>query len=203
MGQFKPLLPFGRSTVIESVIDSLRAADIGDITVVLGHRATELQSLLEGLHVHCVLNPAYDQGMYSSVVAGFRSLPGEIDAGLLLPGDMPGVQPNTIRLMIEDFAVHQAPITYPVLAGRRGHPPLISRLLFPAILQADGAGGLRGVLAGHDSSARELVVRDEGIHLDLDTPQQYREVCARFAGNGSVPAGIPASSNPIGKDKTS
>jgi CTP:molybdopterin cytidylyltransferase MocA len=182
MGRFKPLLPFGQSTVIESAIDSLRAAGIGDITVVAGYRAQELQPLLDRLSVRWVLNPAYEKGMYSSVVAGFWSLGREIEACFLLPGDMPGVRPGTVRSIAEDYASNRAPITYPVCAGVRGHPPLIADKVFPAILTADGAGGLRAVLAAYQWAVREVEVPDPGIHLDLDTPEQYSQVLARQPG---------------------
>ncbi|MFL6229050.1 MAG: NTP transferase domain-containing protein, partial [Pyrinomonadaceae bacterium] len=42
MGAFKPLLPFGATTVIESCINNLRGAGVAEIVVVLGHRAEEL-----------------------------------------------------------------------------------------------------------------------------------------------------------------
>ena len=44
MGAFKPLLPFGETTVIHSCIDNLREAGVEDIVFVLGHRAEELQA---------------------------------------------------------------------------------------------------------------------------------------------------------------
>ena len=43
MGAFKPLLPFGETTVIRRCIQNLRQAGVEDIVVVLGHRAEELQ----------------------------------------------------------------------------------------------------------------------------------------------------------------
>ncbi|HEX5834800.1 MAG TPA: NTP transferase domain-containing protein, partial [Pyrinomonadaceae bacterium] len=49
MGAFKPLLPFGAQTVIESCIDYLRKGGIETIIVVVGHRAEELQNRLRHL----------------------------------------------------------------------------------------------------------------------------------------------------------
>jgi len=47
MGAFKPLLPFGEVTVIETCINNLRGADVNDIVVVVGHRANEIQEHLD------------------------------------------------------------------------------------------------------------------------------------------------------------
>ena len=73
MGRFKPLLPFGQSTVIESAIESLRTAGIGDITVVAGHRAKELQPLLNRLGVRWVLNAAYESSILFEQFHAFES----------------------------------------------------------------------------------------------------------------------------------
>ena len=48
---FKPLLPLGEATVIETTLASLCRAGIGDITAVVGHRAADLLSVLAGLPV--------------------------------------------------------------------------------------------------------------------------------------------------------
>jgi molybdenum cofactor cytidylyltransferase len=52
MGAFKPLLSFGKQTVIESCIDSLRRGGVAaeSIVVVVGHRADELKRRLD----HCL-----------------------------------------------------------------------------------------------------------------------------------------------------
>ena len=42
MGAFKPLLPFGKTTVLQSCINYLEAAGVEEIVVVTGHRAEDL-----------------------------------------------------------------------------------------------------------------------------------------------------------------
>ena len=42
MGDFKPLLPLGGKRVIEQLLSSIKGAGMGDILVVLGHRARML-----------------------------------------------------------------------------------------------------------------------------------------------------------------
>ena len=46
MGAFKPLLPFGKQTVIESTIDYLLKGGVETIVVVLGHRARGTYELI-------------------------------------------------------------------------------------------------------------------------------------------------------------
>jgi putative nucleotidyltransferase with HDIG domain len=176
MGQFKPLLPLDGRTVIESTIDTFRSAGITRISVVTGHEAAQLQPLLKTRKIAAVHNPDYASGMYSSVQAGIKSLSADIDACFLLPADIPLVRPATVETIAERYASDRPSIIYPIFRGQRGHPPLIARSLFAEILAGDGAGGLRALLQRHQADAREVDVFDEGILLDMDTPEDYAQL---------------------------
>jgi putative nucleotidyltransferase with HDIG domain len=173
MGQFKPLLPLDGRTVIESAIATFRNAGITRISVVTGHEAAQLQPLLKNLGIPTVHNPDYASGMYSSVQAGIKSLSEDIDACFLLPADIPLVRPATVETITEYYGSNRPSIIYPVFKGQRGHPPLIARSLFAEILAGDSAGGLRALLQCHEADASEVDVFDEGILLDMDTPEDY------------------------------
>jgi len=173
---FKPLLPLGDSTVIENTINSFRRANIYDITVVIGHRANELIPALDQLQVRHVVNESYDQGMFSSVVAGLRSLQPGVEAFFLLPADMPLVRSRTVKLLSRAYQRADVDIVYPVFQGRRGHPPLISMRLIPAILSWNGPEGLRGLLKQYEAGSYEMAVLDEGIVMDIDTPADYHRI---------------------------
>lgn len=174
---FKPLLPLGGSTVIENTIASLRRAGIDNITVVAGHRAADLLPVLDRIAVRVVVNDGYCDGMFSSVVVGAESLPADIAAFFLLPADIPLVRSHTIRLLARAGRKGGTDVVYPVFQGRRGHPPLISARLIPAIMAWDGTVGLRGLLARYEQRAGEVAVVDEGILLDIDTADDYSHIC--------------------------
>lgn len=173
MGQFKPLLPLDGTTVIESTINTFRSTSVTKVVVVTGHHSIQLQSLLEKSGVSAVHNPDYASGMYSSVQAGIKALPTDTEACFLLPADIPLVRGATIRAVAKHHASTQAPIIYPVFQGERGHPPLISHELFADILAGDSQGGLHTLLQRHEKHASEVEVVDEGILLDMDTPEDY------------------------------
>src|SRR5271157_2877014 len=153
MSDFKPLLTLGNLTVIEIVIGIFLQAGINDITVVLGHRADDLKSVLAPLHVRCVFNEKYNEGMFSSVAAGLRSLGPVVKGVFLLPVDMPLVKSLTIEKIARAYREFGAYIFYPAFMNRRGHPPLIPSTLFPEILSWRGPGGLQSLLAGHETEA--------------------------------------------------
>jgi CTP:molybdopterin cytidylyltransferase MocA/HD superfamily phosphodiesterase len=180
MGGFKPLLPLGGTPVIERVARLFLAAGIGHVAVVTGHRAPEIHQAVTPLKIHCVTNPDYRQGMFTSVQTGLRNLPCGCAAAFIHPADIPLVRRHTIRRMTAAFRAASPAILYPTFDERRGHPTLIRSDLVPAILAWHGRGGLRAFLQGHDDESLELPVVDEAILLDMDTPQAYRRMAARL-----------------------
>lgn len=184
MGAFKPLLPLGGICALDRAIDLFLAAGIADITVVVGHRANDLLPVLARRPVRAVVNASYLSGMYSSVVAGLAALPPNLAGCFFLPVDVPLVRPHTVARLAERSNTGGAEVLYPTFLGRRGHPPFLSRRLFPEILAGDGAGGLEAVLRRHEARAAEVAVFDEAILLDMDTPRDYGLLRARARAPG-------------------
>lgn len=178
---FKPMLPLGSGTLIEAVINVFVSAGIDDVVVVTGHRASELAPLLDRLRVRHVLNERYEEGMFSSVVAGVKSLRPETDAFFLLPADTPLVRSHTITALRKAYARTAADVIYPVFQHHRGHPPLISAQCCEAILAWDRPQGLRSLLERYESTAKDVDVMDEGILIDLDTAEDYQRIADLFA----------------------
>ncbi|WP_371380653.1 DVU_1551 family NTP transferase [Sporomusa aerivorans] len=176
MGAFKPLLPVGEKTVIETAVDSLRLSGIKDIRVIVGYRSAELYPLLERLQVDVIENRNYAAGMFSSVITGLKTFSGEEEAFFLLPGDTPLIRKRSIKDLIRVFRQTGAAVIYPVFNGQRGHPPLISAKLYDSILTGDGAGGLRHILDRFTADSVEVAVADQGVLLDIDTQEDYRQL---------------------------
>jgi molybdenum cofactor cytidylyltransferase len=181
MGQFKPLLTLDGCPVIASTINTFRHAGITRVTVVTGHEAAQLHPLLKDMDIASVHNPDYASGMYSSVQAGLRSLPEDIDACFLLPADIALVRPATVKTIALHYALRRTPIVYPAFQGKCGHPPLIANSLFAEILTTGGKGGLCALLQRHETDASKVEVFDEGILLDMDTPEDYARLTKRAA----------------------
>lgn len=176
MGRFKPLLPIAGTSVIAHVVAMLRAASIDRIGVVTGHCAEQIEPVVASIGATVVRNPDYQQGMYSSIQAGIGSLLPTVDACFLLPVDIPLVRPESVAALAEAFAQRRAPITYPRFSGQRGHPPLVSNALFAEILAGKGEGGLRELLRKHQADSADVDVLDEGVMLDMDTPEDYAQL---------------------------
>ena len=173
MGAFKPLLPFGASTVLERSIALFREAGIADIRVVVGHRADDLLPLLARLQVQPLFNARYAEGMFSSVVTAAASLEAESSAFFLLPVDFPLVRPESVAMLRSAYRKGTGGILYPAFNGRRGHPLLLATSYREVILSWQGDGGLRALLRQYQVDAASIETGDEGILLDMDTPADY------------------------------
>ncbi len=178
MGAFKPLLPLGGSTVIERAVGSFVQAGVRDVRVVLGHKAEALHPILGRLGVRPILHANYEAGMFSSVVAGVSSLDADTAGFFVLPVDTPLVKPRTIRALSQAFQATRSRIIYPCFLQQRGHPPLIPASYIPEILTWARPGGLRALLDEHRDASIDLEVADQGILLDLDTPEDYQAALA-------------------------
>ncbi len=186
MGELKPALPLGQSTVLEQCLTLFRDCGIEDLVVVTGHRSAEISAIAARAGARLAPNPEFATGMYSSIRAGVRQIAEQSRGFFLLPVDIPLVRPGTVRLLSQSFAATAAWITYPLFAGQRGHPPLLARELISEIIaQKDADGGLRARLGQFENQdprqVCEVRVPDANILFDMDTPEEYGEGLQRFA----------------------
>ena len=84
---------------------------------------------------------------------------------LILPADMPLVQPSTLNAVAEALSHH--PVAFAQHLGRRGHPVGFAAELFSELRLLTGDEGARRLLARYPASAVD--VDDAGVLMDVDT----------------------------------
>ena len=176
MGAFKPLLPFGDKTVIESCIDYLREGGIKNIVVVLGHRADEIR--VENVTI--AINPDPNSEMGASIAAGIQALPEPTEAVLIALVDHPAVPANVVSKLIEEWQ-NGARIVIPTWQNRGGHPVLVDLSLRNELLNLDQTGGLRALFQKH--TAKRLPVDSPFVARDMDTWDDYRALYEEAVGH--------------------
>jgi molybdenum cofactor cytidylyltransferase len=147
------------------------------VVVVTGHDQAVVEAALGGMDVRFAHNPAYQEGLASSLRAGIAALPESVAGALILLGDMPAVTPALIDRLIAAFGERpDALAAVPLVEGRRGNPALLARALFPAVAALTGDQGARKLL---DSAAPERMIGVDasgaGPILDVDTPLSLAE----------------------------
>jgi molybdenum cofactor cytidylyltransferase len=175
MGAFKPLLPFGHSTVIESCIDSLRSAGIESIVVVVGHRGEEIRARLRNRNLIFAVNPNPDSDMSSSIACGVELTDENTRALLITPVDHPAVPPEVLALLLREWK-DGAKLVQPEHGGRGGHPVLIDLAYRPELLALDPHEGLRGLFSSQREEVRRVHVDSPYVARDMDTWEDYRQL---------------------------
>ncbi len=175
MGTQKLLLPFDETTVAGAVVRTAQASRAGRTLVVLGADREAVRRELETRGVEFVVNENYPLGMLTSIQAGFKALPGEARAAVILLGDQPFLVSRVIDEVIAAYENGGKGIVIPTCQGRRGHPALIDIKYRDEVLAIAPADGLRRLILAHPDDILEVDVADPNILRDLDTPEDYQE----------------------------
>ena len=170
MGAFKPLLPFGNKTVIESCLSYLRDGDVENIVVVLGHRADEIREKLTNVTI--AINPDPNSEMGASIAAGIGALTGDAKCVLIALVDHPAVPAGIVSTLIEEWKSGSR-IVIPTYRDRGGHPVLVDLSFRAELSTLNQAGGLRALLKTHASEVKRLPVDSPFVARDMDTWDDY------------------------------
>ncbi len=112
--------------------------------------------------------PDADSGMAASLTHAIRhSLALQPQAWLVALGDMPFVEPDTLRRLADALAAG-AGIAAPVMKERRGNPVGFGAVHLDALLALSGDAGARRLL--QTFPVTEVPVDDPGIFRDIDLP---------------------------------
>lgn len=182
-GAFKPLLPWGKRTVIGACVENLRRSRLDEIVVVLGHREAEIRPRLAGSGVVYAINHDYRRGMLSSVQTGIAEISPQSDAMMIALVDQPTVGPEIIDRLVAAYEGGGKRIVLPEHGGRHGHPIVISRDYWDDILRLDAAAaeGLGAFIAAHRDECLEVPIDSPAVLDDIDRPEDYERLGKQVA----------------------
>ncbi len=200
MGQPKMLLPWGETSVLGQVIETVQRAGVEHILVVTGGARVQVEEIVrryaEGGRQDAISsrhNADYSKGeMLSSLQAGLRALiqpPSSLRdtspifkengggregaAALICLGDQPQVQEGSVRAVVEAFEAGGSNLVVPSYQMRRGHPWLVARPLWDEILAMSPDKSPREFLNRHAGEIQYVNVDTPSILADLDTYEEY------------------------------
>ena len=177
MGRPKALLPIDGQTFIERIVAALKQTKVGKIIVILGHNFRELEAKISHLPVQILINTDYKQGQLASLQLAVRDLQADADCDGMLVHlvDHPYLAPALVQEMIRRFYETKKRIIVPRYHGKRGHPVIFSNALFSELLSAPVAEGAKAVVNAHRAETLEIDTQEEGIAVDIDTPELYQQ----------------------------
>lgn len=153
--------------------------------IVLGAEAEEIQKSLTWFNGKVVVNNDWQRGQLTSIIAGLNSLdinkfePEEIHGAIICPVDHPLLTQALLVDLLQGFWKSKKRIIIPTFNNKRGHPVIFHRDLFSEIHNAPLELGARTVVHNHPDEVHEVPVEEEGILLDIDTPEDYKKYILR------------------------
>ncbi len=176
-GRAKALLESGGKSFLAHVLDTARDAGLRPL-VVTGAHAEAVAPAARALGAEVAHNPDWAAGMASSIRTGLAALGSDLEGVLVWPVDHALVGRETVARILDEADPRR--IVVPVLDGvGGGHPCWFGRdfLLELADPGLDGRGGARAVVrAALPVRVIRVMVRDQAVRYDIDTPADYAKI---------------------------
>ncbi len=174
MGTSKALLDAGGRSFLAAVVGALVGGGCDPVVVVVGPGREDEARRARAAGALVLENPDPGDGPITSLRLALSVIGGEVEGVAYLPVDHPLVSPETVAALVDTLLDGDAPLVLPTVEGRRGHPALFRRTLFPALSDPSLAEGARSVVQAHLERAALVEVDDAGVVTDIDTPEAYR-----------------------------
>ena len=180
MGRPKLALPLGGRTVLERVVNALKAAAVDPILVVLAPHVADLADMARQAGAIVLVLEHETADMRATVEHGLLWLeeqysPAPTDQWLLIPADHPTLDSAIIRELVQARSTHpEHSIVVPTFQGKRGHPTLIDWKHVAGLRALPADLGINSYLRAYQEETLELAMTTEDVLLDLDTPEDYR-----------------------------
>lgn len=179
MGEINKLqLPIDGVPLLRRCAETLLAAELGELVVVLGHDSANTQVLLEGLPVRTVFNSDYRKGQMTSVHCGLGSLSQNCEGVMIALGDQPALTVSDINYLVDAFFTRDGgEVVIPEYTGERGNPIIISAQCRQQIIAGEFNLGCRRFIENNPELVRTVAMLEPSVVIDLDTPADYRDFC--------------------------
>ena len=187
MGQPKPLLPWGNTTLIEHQIQTLIKTG-NPVNVILGSFSDFIIPLIENYPVNICINNNWQSGMGSSISFGIlqiiRKYP-KAQGVLICLVDQPLVSTFYYEKMSDTFQPGLRLILVSrAISGWTGVPVIFDKYYFNDLLELTKDEGAKKIIQQHEES----VINFEGCDIldDIDSPQSYRQLLNTYINQSGV-----------------
>ncbi len=178
-GEPKQLLPFGGTTLLGWVVaQAQQAIGLDETVVVLGGSADEIQARVDFGDAKVIENRVFTEGCASSYRAGLAAVDSHAEAIMIILGDQPGITPEIINDLADEWRHSETPIAVSCYEGRKGHPMIFARSLFERLEVLHGDKAAWKLVDANASSVLE-------VHFALPFPEDIntREDFERIAAS--------------------
>ncbi|MFY0543820.1 nucleotidyltransferase family protein [Brevibacillus sp. H7] len=182
MGKSKQLLDWNGSYLLEHVVHRVLLYDFSHVFAIIGHDAERIQDLIRirDPRFQWVRNESYLSGQSTSVRLGLDRAVDQQAAVMVFPGDLPLWKEETVKTILHSGkdlleTVPSPFVVQPVFREKPGHPVFFGNVQKGLYDRLDGDQGMKPIIRTMNHQIR-IAVEDEGIVLDIDTPQIYEDL---------------------------
>ena len=169
-------LSIGAVPMLRHCVETILAASLGEVLVVLGHQRFETQKLIEDLEVRTVFNKAYRSGQMTTVICGLAVLKQKSSGVMICLGDQPALTPKDLNFLIDAFSHRpDGDVIIPQYKSIRGNPIIITDRCKMELLAGKYKLGCRSFVEKNPSLVHTIEMPNAAVTLDLDTPQDYMD----------------------------
>lgn len=157
--------PFAASTVLGTTVRNAVQSQLPVVVVTVASLEHVAAAHLARRDIVVIDDDEAAGGMGHSIALGVAERSGA-PGWLVLPADMPLVQPGTLLAVATALENHA--VAYAQHRGRRGHPVGFASELYSELVLLKGDEGARRIVARYP--AHPVEVNDPGVLIDIDTP---------------------------------
>jgi len=176
MGAVKQLLPVDNRPAVTRCVENIIKAGVDNIVVVVNPAGNEIVGVMQEFPVTIAVNDLPESDMAESVRVGLGAVDGSSTGIFICLSDHPLVVTATLNAMGREHNVSPDAIIIPMFQGRRGHPTLFPRFILEELRIHST---LRDVINSHKDKILFFNVADEGVVMDMDTPEEYQKILER------------------------
>lgn len=175
--EHKLLAPIGATPIVRLSVAAAVDASVGSVVVVTGAEALHVAGALAGLDVQIVHEPAFADGLATSLRRGLDAIAPSTDAVIIGLGDQPLVRPDAYRRVVATWMTAGSAIVVPRYGDDDGpsHPVLFAASVFAELRALRGDVGARDVIARDPGRVARAQIEGEAPG-DVDTREDLHRI---------------------------
>jgi len=162
----KLLYEVNSKPIISYVIDNVSKSHFQECIIVL--RSKEIEKYSENCGCKIVWNEDFENGMSSSIIHGIENVSPEIEAAMIIPGDMPLLDHNSLNNLIKHFRSSGKGISGFEFNSTIISPVVFDRKYFGELQKLTGDKGGKSIVMKHLNDFSGMGVSGNQL-MDIDT----------------------------------
>ena len=178
-GAHKLLAAIDGTPLVRLSVAAAVEAGVGPVVVVTGGEAIHVSRALAGLDVRLVHEPAFADGLATSLRRGIDAVAPTTEAVVIALGDQPLVSPDAYRRVVATWRTSGSPIVVSQYRDtpNASHPVLFAASLFDELRALRGDIGAREVIARDPARVARAIIEREAP-VDVDTREDLVRLTA-------------------------